>query len=56
MKFTLDQKVMVAWHVSRYGATQPIEFVAEMYAGLAAGKQYNHEITQLYLKLKGPIP
>ena len=55
-KFTAAEKALVAEHVSRYAATEPVEFVAEMYAGLAAKKEYNLQVSLLYLSLGGPLP
>jgi hypothetical protein len=54
--FSAAEKAFVAQHVSRYAAQEPAEFVAEMYAGLAAGKSYNAEVTRLYLAYGGPLP
>lgn len=55
-KFTAAEKALVAGQVSRYGATEPLEFVAEMYAGLAAKKEYNLQVSLLYLSFGGPLP
>ena len=53
-KFTWAEKKVIEQHVSRYGATKPIEFVAEMYAGLVSGREYNIEVSLLYLSFGGP--
>ena len=55
-KFSKAEKALVEQYVSRYGATLPVEFVAEMYGGLVAKKYYNEEMSLLYLSLGGPIP
>jgi hypothetical protein len=55
-RFGDAKKALVRRHVSAYGATQPVEFVAEVYAGMAAGKSYNEQIMGLYRELKGPNP
>jgi hypothetical protein len=55
-KLTKDQQKRITKHVSAYGATSPLEFVAETYAGLVDGKVYNKRIMDFYLALKGPIP
>lgn len=56
LRFTEKNRELVAAHVSRYGAEKPIEFVAEVYAGLKAGKSYNEDVMRLYRKLHGPLP
>lgn len=42
--------------VSRYGTDSPHEFVAEVFAGLSAGKTYNRAVMAMYRQLKGPMP
>lgn len=53
-RFTDAQKSLVRAHVSGYAATLPVEFVAETYAGVKAGKVYPPEIHELYRKMGGP--
>lgn len=42
--------------VSKYGATNRMEFVAEVFGGLTAGMTFPDDIMALYKKLKGPLP
>lgn len=51
--FTADQET-TAREVSEYAATQPTEFVAEVFAGLASGKRYSDAVMQLYHYFHGP--
>jgi hypothetical protein len=44
----------IAGRVSRYAQQQPAEFVAETFAGMAAGKTYDKDVMELYWKLRGP--
>jgi lambda family phage portal protein len=44
----------LAAKVSRYATTDPLEFVAETFAGHVAGKRYSTEIYEAYKELKGP--
>jgi hypothetical protein len=48
----------VALKVSRYAAhdRKPVEFVAETYAGLKAGKTYDKQVMRLYRHFRGPSP
>jgi hypothetical protein len=55
-QFKPAQQARIATEVSRYAATHPLEFVAEVYAGLKAGKTYNTWVMAFYAKLKGPTP
>jgi hypothetical protein len=40
--------------VSRYGASNEVELVAEVFAGRIAGKTFSPEVNALYKQLKGP--
>lgn len=40
--------------VSRYGATMPVEFVAEVYTGFQRGEEFDQDVLDLYDKLGGP--
>jgi hypothetical protein len=42
--------------VSGYAATRPVEFVAEVYSGLKAGKIYDAKILSWYSRLGGVMP
>lgn len=55
-RLTPEEADLVAREVSRYGATKPVEFVAETFAGLVSGKTYPPEILNLYRKFGGPEP
>lgn len=55
MPWTFDEKT-IAVGVSRYAMKSPVEFVAEVYAGLVAGRKYNEPILKLYDRLGGPRP
>jgi hypothetical protein len=46
----------IASEVSGYAATNRVEFVAEVYAGLKGGKVYSPAIMALYRRYKGPTP
>ena len=48
-----DRKA-TASKVSRYATTEPVEFVAETYAGLVRGITYTPDVMQLYRELGGP--
>lgn len=41
-------------HVSKYGGTDKLEFVAEVYSGKVAGKTYPPAVERLYKELGGP--
>jgi hypothetical protein len=45
----------LARRVSQYAATSPAEFVAETFAGLVNGAEYDAEVLQLYRQLGGPV-
>jgi hypothetical protein len=53
-KFDENQRALISWEVSRYGATEPAEFVAEAYAGIRNGKSYGPEVMDLYQEFGGP--
>ncbi len=55
-KLTHEQATLARDHVSRYAGTQPIEFVAETYAGLKVGTKYPKPVMDLYQSFGGPIP
>jgi hypothetical protein len=44
----------IAGRVSDYATTNPMEFVAETFAGHINGKKYDAEVMELYKKYKGP--
>ena len=44
----------LAAKVSRYATTDPLEFVAETFAGHTAGKRYSKDIYDAYNELRGP--
>lgn len=44
----------IARGVSKYAATQPHEFVAEVFAGVLGGKKYGPDVWDLYKLLNGP--
>jgi hypothetical protein len=50
------EHIGTAQKVSRYAATKPVEFVAEVGAGLKAGKTYDADVMGMYRKLGGPRP
>lgn len=47
---------LIAHRVSRYAATNPLEFVAETFSGLVAGRTYDDEIMKMYKQFKGVMP
>ena len=47
-KFTPEQVRTVREKVSGYGAHNPTEFIAEVHAGMKAGKQYPDDIMQMF--------
>lgn len=49
-----SKELEIAQRVSRYGATQPVEFVAEVYAGLRNGVEWDDEVLALYRRYGGP--
>ena len=49
-------KKRIEAEVSQYAATQRVEFVAEVYAGLKAGKTYSEKIMAYYKLQGGVIP
>ena len=48
-----DRRQAIARRVSRYAATQPDEFVAEVFAGLRAGNKYDSQVMSQYRALRG---
>lgn len=56
-KFNKEQTDKISKDVSRYAAKNPLELVAEMYAGMLSGKTYDESLMRFYTeKLKGPLP
>jgi hypothetical protein len=53
-RFYMGSEIKTASKVSQYGATSPIEFVAETYAGMVSGKTYPDDVMDLYRKWGGP--
>jgi hypothetical protein len=53
-RWTNDAEKEIARRVSRYGASDPSEFVAETYAGIRAGNEYDDDVMALYRKWGGP--
>jgi hypothetical protein len=51
-KYSESEKA-IASRVGRYAATQPIELIPEVRAGLVAGKSYDSEVMSLYRKYGG---
>lgn len=45
----------VCYRVSGYASSQPCEFVAEVFAGLANGQKFHPDVMHLYQNLKGPM-
>jgi hypothetical protein len=54
--FSDKQKEFIRKAISWYAAANPAEFVAEVFAGLVAGKQYDNVVMRYYDKIKGPRP
>lgn len=48
-------KQRIASEVSSYAKTEPMEFVAEVYAGLLNGAKYSPEVMALYRSYNGPV-
>lgn len=48
-----EQKAALA--VGRIAATEPAQFVAEVFAGRCAGRSYGGPVLELYAKLGGPV-
>jgi hypothetical protein len=53
---TSDEVDLIKRDVSRYAATDPVEFIAEAYAAMKRGKIYSRDVMKLYAKYKGPKP
>jgi hypothetical protein len=54
--FNATTKDHIGKVVSEYASTDPLEFVAEVYAGIKTGRVYPDDIMEFYAKLKGPKP
>jgi hypothetical protein len=52
-KMTAEERA-TGRQVSDYAARSPLEFVAEVYAGRAAGKSYSPEVDTMYRRFEGP--
>lgn len=52
--FNEASRTHISGTVSKYATTNPLEFVAEVYAGVKTGKTYPPDIMDFYAKLKGP--
>lgn len=52
----MREAVRLAHTVSRYAATNPVEFVAEVFSGLIDGRVYAPEVMSLYKNLGGVVP
>jgi len=48
------KKIRIAKKVSKYARTNPLEFVAETFAGHINGKKYDKDVYDLYKFYKGP--
>ena len=48
-----SEREMVAREVSKYGSSEPMEMVAEVYAGRLAGKSFSSPVMSLYQKFGG---
>jgi hypothetical protein len=53
-RFNLEDQNLIRKSVGAFAATTTEDFVAEVYAGLAARKTYPAEIMAIYERLKGP--
>ena len=56
-KLSKEQRARIrplAAKVSKYATTDPLEFVAETFAGHVAGKRYSKDIYDAYKELRGP--
>ena len=52
--FDSDEKAMIREEVSDYAATNGMEFVAEVGAGVLSGQEYSDDVMELYDELGGP--
>jgi hypothetical protein len=53
-KISMGSKLRsVAGRVSQYAQKNPVEFVAEVYAGLKTGRKYDYEVMQAYREARG---
>lgn len=46
----------LASRVSKYAATNGVEFVSEVYAGLKTGRTYDESVMGMYHEMRGPKP
>jgi hypothetical protein len=53
-QFSATHRQALEGKVSRYAMTQPKEFIAEVFAGLAAGKTYDEAVMRYYRGWNGP--
>jgi hypothetical protein len=51
---TEDEEAMIQDELSDYAASQPLELVAEMYAGKAQGREFSEGMESLYDEFGGP--
>ena len=49
-----ERGIAIAGKVSEYAQKNPMEFVAETFAGHVSGKEYSKDVYDLYKKYKGP--
>jgi hypothetical protein len=49
-----EQKAQIKREVSAYASTNPLEFVAEVYAGIKGGVKYDRWVLDLYSYFGGP--
>ena len=54
MRFSGDE-ARIARKVSRYAGKNPMEFVAEVFAGMKAGSAYGGDVMEMYKKFRGPL-
>jgi hypothetical protein len=55
LNLTQDEQA-IAMQISRYAATQQVEFVAEVFVELARGRKVSREVLDLYEKFGGVFP
>ena len=54
--FTPETQAAITQDVSGYAATEPIEFVAEVYAGIKLGRTFSQRTMDLFSELNGVLP
>lgn len=54
LALSAPEKDLIRNHVSSYAATNPVELIAEVQAGVKFGKHYSSEIWEIYRKFRGP--